>query len=97
MKLNKVRVERVLSIPEKAVIDTGTKYVVYVESSPGVYDSRAVKLGPRTGEYYPVIEGLKLGDRIVSRGSFLIDAEARLNPTATGPEAKQTGEHQHGG
>ena len=97
MELKKVQVERVLSIPEMAVVDTGTKYVVYVESSPGIYDSRAVKLGSRTGAFYPVIEGLKLGDKIVSRGSFLIDAEARLNPTATAPGETQSGGHQHGG
>ena len=99
MELKKVLVERVISIPEMAVIDTGTKYVVYVESAPGIYDSRAVKLGPRTGAFYPVIEGLKLGDKIVSRGSFLIDAEARLNPTAVAPSKGQAsgGGHQHGG
>lgn len=97
MELKKTRVERVLSIPEMSVVDTGTKYVVYVESAPGVYDSRAVKLGPRTEDFYPVIEGLKLGDKIVSRGSFLIDAEARLNPAATGTGEKQSGGHQHGG
>ena len=95
MKLKKVRVERVLAVPETAVIDTGARMIVYVESSPGVYDSRAIKLGPRTGEYYPVLDGLKPGDRIVSRGSFLIDAEARLNPTVLAPSAPPG--HQHGG
>ncbi|MCE5229330.1 efflux RND transporter periplasmic adaptor subunit [bacterium] len=109
MKLEKIRIERVLSIPESAVIDTGTRKIVYVESQPGVYDSRAVKLGERAGAFYPVIEGLKLGDRVVERGSFLIDAEARLNPPATGgtaPSAAMPGMatptggahagHQHG-
>jgi hypothetical protein len=87
MKMNKIRVERVLAVPESAVIDTGTRQVVYVESSPGIYDARAVTLGPRAGAWYPVLQGLKLGDRIVSRGSFLIDAEARLNPASSGTGA----------
>jgi Cu(I)/Ag(I) efflux system membrane fusion protein len=82
MQTVKWRLERVLSIPETAVIDTGTRYVVYVQTMPGVYDARAVTLGPRTGIFYPVLGGLKLGEKIVSRGSFLIDAEARLNPAA---------------
>jgi len=87
MKMDRIRVERVLAVPESAVIDTGTRQVVYVESSPGIYDARAVVLGPRTGAWYPVLQGLKLGDRIVSRGSFLIDAEARLNPASAGTGA----------
>ncbi len=84
MKKTKYRIERVLSVPESAVIDSGEHTVVYVESAPGLYDARRVTLGPRVGAYYPVLDGLALGQRIVSRGSFLIDAEARLNPTASG-------------
>lgn len=95
MKLKKWRVERVLAVPESAVIDTGTRQVVYVESQPGVYDARAVTLGPRAGLYYPVLDGLTLGQRIASRGSFLIDAEARLNPANAG--AGSGSAHQHGG
>jgi len=98
MKTTKWRIERVLSVPEMAVIDTGARQVVYVEVTPGVYDARAVTLGPRTGAHYPVLAGLGLGDRIVSRGSFLIDAEARLNPSTvadTGSAMPGAG-HQHG-
>jgi len=80
MAMKKWRAERMLSVPETAVIDTGVRKVVYVESMPGVYDAYAVTLGPRVGAYYPVLDGLVLGQKIVTRGSFLIDAEARLNP-----------------
>lgn len=83
MPMKKWKVERVLSIPENAVIDTGTRQIVYVQSSPGVFDAREVKLGNRTSEYYPVTSGLSLGQEIVVEGSFLIDAEARLNPAAS--------------
>lgn len=97
MPLEKVRIERVPSIPESAVIDTGARKIVYVEVMPGVYDSRAVQLGHRTEGFYPVVEGLALGDRVVSRGSFLIDAEARLNPSATNAATTATAApvHQH--
>jgi len=83
METTKWRVERVLSIPEMSVIDTGNSKIVYVEALPGIYDAHAVTLGSRAGAYYPVLAGLGLGERIVARGSFLIDAEARLNPTTT--------------
>lgn len=72
--------ERVLAVPRSAVIDTGTKQIVYAESSPGVFDMKAVKLGPAAGDFYPVLEGLDGGDQVVTVGTFLIDAENRLNP-----------------
>ncbi|MFO0809006.1 MAG: efflux RND transporter periplasmic adaptor subunit [Gemmataceae bacterium] len=77
-----------LAVPENAVIDTGSVKVVYRESSPNVYDGVAVVLGPRMAEqgtpgtFYPVLSGLKAKDRVVTNGSFLVDAETRLNPAA---------------
>ncbi|MBI3891857.1 MAG: efflux RND transporter periplasmic adaptor subunit [Candidatus Wallbacteria bacterium] len=73
---------QVLAVPELAVIDTGTKSIVYVERDAGVYEGTLVELGPRVDEFYPVLKGLKAGDRIVARGAFLVDAETRLNPAA---------------
>ena len=32
--------------------------------------------------FYPVIHGVEQGDRVVTSGSFLVDAETRLNPAA---------------
>jgi membrane fusion protein, copper/silver efflux system len=72
--------DRVMSVPESAVVDTGSKTIVYVEASPGVFEGRAVVLGPRTGDSFPVLDGLGPGDRIAAAGAFLIDAETRLNP-----------------
>jgi Cu(I)/Ag(I) efflux system membrane fusion protein len=71
----------VLSVPESAVIDTGLGQVVYVESDPGVFEGRAVTLGPRSGDHYPVLDGLAPGERVAAAGAFLIDAETRLNPS----------------
>ncbi len=79
---------RVLAVPENAVIDTGNLKIVYREASPDTYEGIAVRLGPRmtiadnSFAFYPVLSGLKRGDRIVTNGSFLIDAETRLNPAA---------------
>jgi hypothetical protein len=71
-----------LAIPEGAVIDTGRQKIVYKETSPGVFDGVAVELGPRCGAYYPVLGGLTSGEHVAAAGSFLIDAETRLNPAA---------------
>jgi hypothetical protein len=78
---------RVLAVPESSVIDTGSQQIVYRESSPGVYEGVDVSVGPRmTGPdgviLYPVLRGLNPGESIVTSGSFLVDAETRLNPAA---------------
>jgi Cu(I)/Ag(I) efflux system membrane fusion protein len=77
----------VLAVPESAVIDTGSLQIVYRETGPGEYEGVKVELGPRMvgpGElrYYPVLRGLQPDDVVVTAGSFLLDAETRLNPAA---------------
>lgn len=83
------RLERgeVLAVPEGSVIDTGRQKIVYRQSLPGEFDGVLVELGPRMlgpngVTFYPVLSGLEAGERIVTSGSFLVDAETRLNPAA---------------
>jgi hypothetical protein len=68
------------AVPETAVVDTGSRRVVFVETMPGMFDGVEVTLGPRCGDYYPVIKGLAAGQKVATAGAFLIDAEARLSP-----------------
>jgi Cu(I)/Ag(I) efflux system membrane fusion protein len=74
----------VLSVPESAVIDSGDRTVVYVEVMPGDFEGRAVVLGPRSGDLFPVLDGLVPGENVAATGAFLIDAESRINPAARG-------------
>jgi multidrug efflux pump subunit AcrA (membrane-fusion protein) len=73
---------QVLAVPERAVIDTGTRQIVYVQRQPGLFEGVEVQLGPRVGEFYPVLKGLQPGEKVAAAGAFLIDAETRLNPSA---------------
>lgn len=73
---------KVLVVPEAAVIDTGTRKIVYVEDKPGQFDGISVELGPESNGFYPVVKGLKVGQRVAAAGAFLVDAETRLNPAA---------------
>jgi Cu(I)/Ag(I) efflux system membrane fusion protein len=78
---------RVLAVPESAVIDTGSQKIVYRESSPNVFEGVEVELGPRMTDpagvtFYPILKGLEPAEQIVTSGSFLVDAETRLNPAA---------------
>jgi Cu(I)/Ag(I) efflux system membrane fusion protein len=73
---------QMLAVPERAVIDTGSYKFVYREAEPDVYEGIEVELGPRCGGFYPVVRGLKAGEKVVTTGSFLIDAETRLTAGA---------------
>jgi Cu(I)/Ag(I) efflux system membrane fusion protein len=77
-----------LALPASAIIDTGRRQLVYVETSPGTFGLRPVKVGAQ-GEmdeggngghsrWVPVLEGLTAGEKVVTSGAFLIDAEAQL-------------------
>ena len=89
----------VLAVPGSAVLTTGRRQLVYVEEAPGVYRQVEPALGPRAGAWYPVLGGLKPGQRVVVRGNFLIDSQAQIRgqPSLLYPEGIVGGEgHLHG-
>jgi multidrug efflux pump subunit AcrA (membrane-fusion protein) len=95
-RMRTVTDDGVLAVPELSVIDTGDQKVVYIERKPGVFEGVAVTLGPRSGGYYAVIDGLLAGDRVAAAGAFLVDAETRLNPATSGTYFGASGtEHKH--
>ncbi len=73
-------------IPADAVLYSGKKAVVYVDSGKGIFEPRKVKTGWRRGGRVEVIEGLTPGEKVVVSGNFLIDSESRMEPTASGIE-----------
>jgi RND family efflux transporter MFP subunit len=92
---------QVLAVPEPAVIDTGSQKVVYRETLPNTFEGVRVELGPRMhtadgAVYYPVLAGLAEDERVVTAGSFLIDAETRLNPAMGSVYIGGSGSHTHG-
>ena len=71
-----------LSIPRSAVMWTGKRSVVYLkvrDKHLPSFEYREVVLGNLISQNYSVLNGLKLGDEIVTHGTFVIDAEAQLN------------------
>lgn len=90
-----------LAVPLSAVLDSGTRQIVYVEKSRGLFELRAVVVGPRTGEFFPVLEGIAEGERVVARGGFLIDSQFQItgHPSLFYPGGLMAGSsaHQHGG
>ncbi len=71
-------------VPRSAVVDSGQRKIVYVARGNGLFEGRAVELGPAAEDCYPVISGLKPGERVVSGGAFMIDSQTRLTTGMTG-------------
>jgi multidrug efflux pump subunit AcrA (membrane-fusion protein) len=71
-------------VPRSAVLDTGTRKLVYVASGEGAFEARDVEVGAASDEMYPVLRGLQVGERVVTNGNFLIDSQTRLSGGMTG-------------
>ena len=82
-----------LLIPQSAVMWTGTRSVVYVqpEASEPLFELREIELGGEMNDQYEVLAGLKEGERVVTQGTFTIDAAAQLQgkPSMMNREEKQ--------
>ena len=67
-----------LAIPQEAVIDTGTEQYALLALPDGYFAPRPIKVGAAVNRFYPVLEGLQQGDRVVTSAQFLIDSETNL-------------------
>src|SRR3990170_7227738 len=74
---------QVLAIPATAILDTGIRKIVYLDKGNGQYVGKEVTLGPKAGDYYPVLEGLEEGDKVVTSANFLIDSQSQLTGGAS--------------
>jgi hypothetical protein len=84
----------VLTVPKSAVIDTGLRKIVFVDRGESGYEQVEVEVGPEAWgtsddsetkrRYYPIVSGLTPGDRVVTRGNFLIDSQTQLTGSASG-------------
>jgi Cu(I)/Ag(I) efflux system membrane fusion protein len=71
-------------VPRSAVLDTGTRKIVYLARPNGVFEAREVQVGAATEDLFPVSSGLALGDKVVLNGNFLIDSQAHLSSGMSG-------------
>jgi len=71
-------------VPRSAVLDTGTRKIVYVARPNGVFEAREVTVGTPSDDLFPVTSGLAVGDKVVLSGNFLIDSQARLSSGISG-------------
>jgi RND family efflux transporter MFP subunit len=76
--------QHALAVPRSAVVDTGTRKLVYVAKGNGIFEAHEVQLGPVGEDFYPVLAGLKDGERIVTEGNFLLDSQTRITGGMSG-------------
>ncbi len=69
---------RQLVIPSTGVFHSGTRAIAFVDHGEGYLEPREIELGPRAGDEFVVLKGLKAGQRIVTSANFLIDSESQL-------------------
>lgn len=73
-------------VPVTAVIDTGKRQVVWVETSPGMFEPRDVQVGERVEDKAQILSGLKAGDMVAVSGGYMIDSESQLKGSGGGHE-----------
>jgi Cu(I)/Ag(I) efflux system membrane fusion protein len=78
-----------LTVPRSAVLSPDADAFVYVDKGGGAYEQRAVKPG-RSGEgVWEILDGLQEGERVVTTGNLLIDAQAQIMRGPTEPPASE--------
>ena len=82
--------DKVVAVPKNAMINTGSRKVVWVYLGEGSFEPREVKTGPvavanndkRKENYYPILSGIEENEMVVTNGNFLIDSESRITGVA---------------
>jgi membrane fusion protein, heavy metal efflux system len=65
------------AVPVEAVIRDAESASVWVEEQPMAFRRRPIKIGPEQEGRVKVLEGLKVGERVVARGAIFVDNEWR--------------------
>jgi RND family efflux transporter MFP subunit len=64
--------QRVLAVPEQAVVDVGTARWVYVAREEGTFTVAEVEMGLKQNGWWQVLSGLEEGDRVIVKGAALL-------------------------
>ena len=59
-------------VPFAAIVDDAGRPIVFVQREGETFERRAVTLGPRSGDLVQITEGVKAGDRVVTKGAYLV-------------------------
>jgi multidrug efflux pump subunit AcrA (membrane-fusion protein) len=71
-------------VPDSAVIDTGTRQIVFVDHGGGRFEPRQVTVAARADGKARIASGIAAGERVVMKANFLLDSESRLRAAIAG-------------
>lgn len=84
-----------LVIPRTAIIDTGKRKVVWVQTSDKTYQAKEIHTGYESEGYVEIKHGLEEGQEVVIEGGFLLDAQAQLFGGYEDLKKNPNPEHNH--
>jgi Cu(I)/Ag(I) efflux system membrane fusion protein len=87
---------RVIVVPDSAVLQTGTRSVVFVVRGDGTFEPREITVGTKEDELYEVRSGLAAGEKVVTQANFLIDSESRLKAALAQMKPETRGQKAEG-
>ena len=67
-----------VAVPDSAVLNTGTRSVVFIARGDGTFEPRQVTTAEKAGGFYAIRSGVQPGERVVVDANFLVDSESRL-------------------
>ncbi len=65
-------------VPDSAVLETGTRALVYVEKGKGTFTPRQVVVGAREKGMALLLSGVREGEVVATGAAFLLDSESRV-------------------
>jgi Cu(I)/Ag(I) efflux system membrane fusion protein/cobalt-zinc-cadmium efflux system membrane fusion protein len=76
---------RQLLLPASAVLQTGTRAIVFIDHGGGNLEPRVVETGQQLDDSVVILKGVKAGEQVVSSANFLVDSEAQLQAAVGAP------------
>lgn len=80
-------------VPDSAVMDTGSRKLVFVEQAVGSYEPREVETGIGNNGKVRIVSGIQAGEAVVVKANFLLDSESRLRASTQRVLAGAHAEH----
>jgi RND family efflux transporter MFP subunit len=74
-----------LTVPRSAVLDSGSRKMVFIDKGEGNLEPRKVTTGWSYADRVEILKGLKEGDEVVTSGNFLLDSESRMRAAGSDP------------
>lgn len=66
------RVDETVAVPESALVEEGDQLVAFVQVSGETFEKREIKAGLRDTGFVQVLDGIKEGERVVTKGAYAI-------------------------